>query len=259
MRFSVFTKPWKTLTATELAKKVADWGFDGVEFPLRDGYQAEPKNAVEDLPKLAKTFGEYGVSIMSVASSTDEAVFEACQKAGVPIIRIMAPMDKPEGYLYSEAQFKKYLDSLVPLCEKYGVQVGVQNHYGRQVFNTMQLRHLVEDYDPKHIGAVWDAAHSGLTGEEPDHALDIIWDKLILVNLKSAYWVRKNGPESANVLWKPYFTTGVQGMTSYPDIIDYLKKRCYTGDICLPAEYTAEELVDELTPKELAYVKSLVG
>lgn len=46
MKYSVFTKPWKNLTVEELCEKVSGWGFDGIEFPLREGYQVE---LVDDL------------------------------------------------------------------------------------------------------------------------------------------------------------------------------------------------------------------
>ncbi|MCL2527999.1 MAG: sugar phosphate isomerase/epimerase [Defluviitaleaceae bacterium] len=257
MKYSVFTKPWREISIDELSKKVAGWGFDGIEFPLRPGYQVEPENAEKDLPAMAAKMKDYGLSIMSVASGTDENIFAACQAADVPIIRVMAGFDLKKGYLNCEKEFRTYLDGLQPLCEKYKVKVGVQNHNGPMVFNSMELKSLLEGFDPALIGAVWDAAHSGLAGEIAAQGLDIIWDKLLLVNLKNAYWKEQNGPEAEEVTWQPYYTLGRYGMASYPEIIDYLKTRGYKGDICLPAEYTDEPQVERLTPVELAYVKSL--
>ena len=257
MKFSVFTKPWKTMPVDELCKKVAGWGYNGVEFPLRPGYQVEPENAEKGLPALANTMAGYGLSIMSVASSTEENIFAGCQAAGVPIIRIMAPVDLQKGYLKCEKELQGYLDGLLPLCEKYQVKVGVQNHQGAMVFSTMELKRLLEPFDPRFIGGVWDAGHSGLAGEIADKALDIIWDKLILVNLKNGYWKPKTGPEAEKMNWIPYYTLGRYGMASYPEIIAYLKKRDYSGDICLPVEYTDETMVDRLAGVELAYVKGI--
>ena len=257
MRFSVFTKPWKDLPAAELFKKVAAWGFDGIEFPLRAGFQVEPQNAETELPAFADEAAEHGLQIMSVASATDAHIFAACHAAGVPLIRIMAGIDLEKGYLQSERDFKTYLNRLLPLCERYGVKVGVQNHFGPMVFSTMELRHLLEDFDPKYVGAVWDAAHSGLAGEIAAQALDIIWEKLLLVNLKNAYWKPTNGPEAPKTQWAPHFTLGRFGMASYPDIINYLARNHYNGDICMPAEFSDDQLAEALVPVELAYVKDL--
>ncbi len=256
--YSLFTKPWKTLPAQKLAEKVRALGFDAVEFPLRNGFQAEPEHARRDLPGLAAAFKAEGLAITSVASDTTEEVFAACQTADIPVIRIMAGFDPTRRYLACEVEWKRYLDTLVSLSEKYGVTVGIQNHYGPMVFNSMQLKHLVEGYDPKHIAAVWDAAHSGLAGEEPEQGLDIIWDHLCMINFKNAFWRRKNGPEAPEAIWEPYFTTGRQGMANYPRIARYLKERNYSGTICLPAEYTDAALTDSLIPSDLSYVKSLL-
>lgn len=257
MKFSIFTKPWQNISIDDLCKKISGWGFDGIEFPLRPGYQVEPANAEKDLPALSKKLAEYGLSVMSIASSTEENIFAACQAAGVPIIRIMAGFDLEKGYLNCEKEFRSYLDGLLPLCQKYNIKVGLQNHNGPMVFNSMELRHVLEGYDPKYIGAVWDAAHSGLAGEIAAQGLDIIWDRLLLVNLKNAYWKPMKGPEAEETIWEPYYTLGRFGMASYPDIIKVLKDRGYKGDICLPAEYTDEPLVEKLAPKELNYVKTL--
>ena len=74
-KYSIFTKPFKNISAEELGAKVSELGFDAIEFPLREGFQVEPARAESDLPKLADTLKGYGVEIASVASSTDEPVF----------------------------------------------------------------------------------------------------------------------------------------------------------------------------------------
>lgn len=255
--FSVFTKPWKDKTIPELAKYVKNLGFDGVEFPLRPGYQVEPEKAEKGLPELVKQMGEYGVKVYSVAASMDESVFAGCQAAGIPIIRTMAKIDTEIGYMASEENNRKELESVVPLCRKYGVKVGVQNHYGNYVGNGMGLRHLIENFDPNYIGAVWDAAHAALCGEDPEAGLDITWSHLCMVNLKNAFFYRKNGPESENVEWTRYYTSGRQGLASWPIVADYLKKRNYEGAICLTAEYSALDQVNRLIAEDIAYAKSL--
>ena len=51
--FSVFTKPWPRLPVADLGRMVAELGFTGIEFPVREGYQVEPCHAARDLPRLA--------------------------------------------------------------------------------------------------------------------------------------------------------------------------------------------------------------
>lgn len=256
--YSIFTKPWQSVSTDELAEKVKALGFDGIEFPLRDGYQVEPQNAEKDLPIFANKLSQYGIKITSVASTADENVFAACQAANIDLIRIMFSANLEEGYMKSEYKMKKEIERFLPLCEKYGVRVGVQHHYGPMVSNSMELRHVLEGFDPKYVGAIWDAAHSGLAGEEPEQGLDIVWDYLMLVNLKTAYYKYQNGPEAARAEHLRYFTTGRYGICDWERVIKFLKKKGYTGVLCLPAEYTDEPNVEIYAKDDLAYVKSLV-
>ena len=257
-RYSIFTKPYKTQTMDELAQKVAGMGFNAIEYPLRPGYQVSLDDAENGMAELAKAMSKYGITVSSVASATEEWAFAACQAAGCKILRIMAGADKKLRYLDWEKSYIKYLEGIEPLARKYGVTVGIQNHFGNMASGTMELKRLIEKFDPSSIAAVWDAAHSGLAGEYETQALDIIWDNLCLVNFKNAYYRRVNGPEAPHARFEPYFTLGRHGAADYVKIAAYLKERGYKGDVCLPAEYSDEELVDELAPIELEYVKSLL-
>jgi sugar phosphate isomerase/epimerase len=257
INFSVFTKPWKNLSVSELGNQVSGWGFDGIEFPLRDGYLLEPKDAEKGLPKLVQQLSELGLKIFSVASVTDEHVFAGCAEAGISLIRIMPDITHKEGYLASEQRVRRQLESLVPLCEKYSVKVGLQQHYGDNVVDSAGMLHLIENFDPKHIGAIWDSAHDALAGQQPEYGLDIVWSHLCMVNFKNAYYKRTNGPEAQQAEWKRYFTAGSQGLASWKRAAAYLKQRNYNGVICLTAEYTNEDEVNRLIQMDINYAKQL--
>jgi len=256
IEFSVFTKPWQKIPLPELGRFVSDLGFDAIELPVRPGFQVEPGDVVTGLPQAARQLAEFGVKIASIAGPTDEATIATCAEVGIPIIRVMVPIGA-ESYMAAEARIQKGYDALLLLLEKYGVKLGVQNHYGRFVANAMGLWHLIEKYDPRYIGAVWDAAHNGLQGEEPELALDIVWSHLCMVNLKNAFWRRTTGPEAEHVQWRPYWTSGRQGLVSWPRVAAELKRRNYKGVVCLTAEYSDESLVNRLIAKDIAFAKSL--
>lgn len=206
---------------------------------------------------MVNQLAEYGLKVYSVASSTDERIFAACAAAGVKLIRIMIDIDHAEGYMASVTRAIQALEKVVPLCEKYGVKVGIQQHYGNSITDSAGLLHIIRQFDPAFIGAVWDAAHDALAGQQPEFGLDIVWSHLAMVNLKNAYYRRTNGPEAEISEWERYFTTGPHGLASWPRVIDYLQKRNYRGTICLTAEYKAQHLVDRYIPQDLAYAKSL--
>jgi sugar phosphate isomerase/epimerase len=253
--FSVFTKPWK-MPLPELGKHISGLGFSAIELPVRPGFQVEPPNVTRGLPEAARVLADYGVKITSVAGPTDEATMAACAEVGVPLIRICVSLGE-ESYLAWETRLQREYDALVPLLDRYGVTLGIQNHNGRSVANAMGLLHLVGKYDPRHVGAVWDAAHNALHGEQPELALDIIWSHLRLVNLKNAFWRRANGPEAEHVEWRSYWTSGRQGLASWPRVAAELKRRGYQGGVCLTAEYSDEASVNRLVAEDLAFARSL--
>ena len=257
IELSVFTKPWKT-ALPKLAQFVAGLGFDAVELPVRPGYQVEPKTVTKKLPEAASCLSEFGVRIASIAGPTDEATMAACAETGIPIIRVCLAMEAGEGYMEFEHRLRNELDALVPRLDRYGVTLGIQNHCGRCVTSAMGIRHLIEDYDPQHVAAVWDPAHCALDGEGPDLAIDILWSHLCMANLKNALWLPQNGPEAEYAEWTPYWTSGRQGLASWPAVAAELRKRDYAGVVCLTAEYSDHESVDRLIAEDIAFAKSLL-
>ncbi len=123
----------------------------------------------------------------------------------------------------------------------------------------MGLHHLVKDYDPTYVGAIWDAAHSALEGMEPEPALEVVASHLCVVNLKNAYWRRVSPPEAELAEWQRYFTSGRQGRSSWQQVADKLKQMNYNGPICFSAEYTAEHEVDRLIVEDLAFARECFG
>ena len=255
--YSVFTKPWPEKSVSELGKFVKEMGFDAIELPVRPGFQVEPDSVEKGLPEAAKQLADCGVEIASIAGPTDEATMAACAAAGVPVIRICVSIPKDQGYMEAEAQLQEEYDAMVPLLVKHGVTLGIQNHCDRCVANAMGIRHLIEKYDPQQVAAVWDAAHNALNGEDPELAIDIVWSHLCMVNLKNAFWRRTNGPEAEDVTWRPHWTTGRQGLASWSRVAAELKRRNWSGVLCLTAEYSDEHLVDQLTREDIEFARGL--
>ena len=243
----------------ELGRHVKELGFDAIELPVRSGYQVLPENVARDLPKAAATLEKLGIKIASIAGSVNEDNIAACAEAGVPIIRDGISIPAGETYLEAEARVKRELEALVPLLDRHGVTIGLQNHCDRFVANAAGLRRIVEGFNPKHVGAVWDAAHCALDGEIPELAVDILWSHLCMVNLKNAFWRLTNGPEAPHAEWESYWTSGRRGLASWPRVTNELKKRNYRGVVCLTAEYSDHDAVDRLVAGDIEFAKSLFG
>ncbi|MDR0554218.1 MAG: sugar phosphate isomerase/epimerase [Treponema sp.] len=274
-RFSVFTKPWKTQSLDALGELVRDMGFDAVEYPFRDGYQVPPSEGRKGIVNLAKGLEKHGVKVTSLASGIDvrfsggkgemagvtEEVFQGCGEAGIPVIRVCQGYNRELGFHENMDDLRRRYDVVLPFCQKYGVTLGVQMHYGQaELACSWDSYILLKDYDPKYIGAVWDAGHSGLAGEGPRYALDCLWNNLCMVNFKAAYWKRENPAALADeARWGASWVTGRHGMGSWKAAVDYLKERGYKGTVCLPAEYSDEPNVEKYTREDVKYIKELFG
>lgn len=257
VKYSVFTKPWPTLALKDLAALVADLGFDGVELPVRPGFQVEPASVGIKLREAVATFADRGLRIFSVAAPLDEAVIHACGSCGIPLLRTMAPIHRG-AYRASEAKLLHDLSSAAAWAHDAGIAIGVQEHYGDQVSCGVGLCRLLEQVGSTDVGAVWDAAHDALAGQEPESSLDLLWDRLLMVNLKNAFYYRTNGPEADEAAWGRYFTAGRHGLASWPRVINELQRRSFDGVLCLTAEYSAEAETERLTRQDLVYAKALV-
>ena len=264
---TVFTKPWsKEVSLEMLGKKMRTLGVDGVELPVRTGYQVEPANVGKGLLEAKNILADQGIKIGSVAGSVDELTINAMGEAGLKILRICVAIDIKIGYMATEQMLRKHWDALRPVLDKAGVSIGVQNHCDHCVGSAIGIMHLIEKYDPKHVSAVYDPAHCGLDGEPELMGLDILWSHLSLVNLKSAFWHRLNGPDEPEADYAVRWSTCHHALYSWRELVKALKERGYKEDICLPAEYSGPKhdmaMGDDCLrylKEDIAYLKHLLA
>ncbi|WBQ01928.1 sugar phosphate isomerase/epimerase family protein [Kribbella sp. CA-293567] len=247
--WSVFTKPWSPLPGDELGKLVAGLGFTGAEIPVRDTAYVTPATAEAELPAFTEQLRAEGVEPISIASDLSESAFSACAKAGVPMIRIMAPIG-PDGYAASVRRIRLELEAAAPLVGQYGVQVGVQPHHGKFVTSSLGVLQLLDGL-PDEFRVVWDAAHDALAGDDPAITLELVRHRLGIVNLKNAKYVEADGG------WKTWFGQADEGLSDWAAVFANLKD--YTGPICLTGQYSDPSVpVEDRLVSDLATARSLV-
>jgi sugar phosphate isomerase/epimerase len=229
--WSVFTKPWSALPAGELGPLVAGLGFTGAEVPVRDTAHVTPAEAESKLPGFVERLSAEGVEVISIAGDLAESTFAACRAAGVPLIRIMAELG-PDGYASSVARVRKRLEEAAPLAERYGVQIGVQPHHGRFVSSALGVGQLLDGLPVDRFRVVWDAGHDALAGDDPRVTLELVADRLAIVNLKNAVYARSDGG------WRHWWVPGPDGMADWSAAFAELARLGWTGPVCLSGEYS---------------------
>jgi hypothetical protein len=58
-----FTKPLQSLSYDELADRMAECGFDGIEAPVRSGGHIVPQDVEEELPKMVEALKKRDLTI----------------------------------------------------------------------------------------------------------------------------------------------------------------------------------------------------
>ncbi|GHV37345.1 hypothetical protein AGMMS49546_04820 [Spirochaetia bacterium] len=260
----VFTKPWKGDSPDELASRVAGLGFQGIELPVRDGFQVTPANYKDTLSRAVESLGKKNVKIISVAGNIEADLIRAMGKSGVKVLRVMLSADPKKPYLEQEEAYYRQVSDLLPVLKESGVTLGVQNHFGNYLgCSSAGLMRFVGRFPVEQVGAVLDLAHCAITGEITEFALDIAASHLIMVNIKAGYLHRSNYATAPEAAWKTVWVPGRHGALSWTHAAEELKKRNYTGPICLTAEYSGidkpleGEDTHALVKEDLAYWKSL--
>ena len=233
----VFTKPWRRLALGELADLVSELGFDGIELPVRTGYQVEPDSVEELLKKAVEVFEERGLMIYSVAGEVDRTTALACARAGVPVLRTMLKLDPEKSYGENIEAFRRQCRRIGEVMKDSPTTIGLQNHCDEFVSSAMGLIQAIGPLPADEVSAVLDLGHTGLDGEREEIAIDIAWRRLSLVNLKNA--LRRDGgkDERGATIWKRAWVRGREGYTNWEKAIKELGRRNYRRPICLTAEY----------------------
>src|SRR4051812_20866665 len=113
MRYVYFTKMLQKLSIAELIEFCKEVGLGGVDLAVRPGFPVTPTDARKTLPEAAKAFRAAKLEIGLVTappSMTDpdspmaKAIFEACQRAEVPAVKI--------GYFGYAPPYEKRLEEV---------------------------------------------------------------------------------------------------------------------------------------------------
>ncbi len=283
MKYSLFTVSVPEMTLDEAASKMAEYGYNGVdwrvtEIPKDPAILAQAPSywgnnyctvdidtVLEKADEIRAIADKYGLEINALATYLDcssdpekiEYCMNAAKKMGCYRIRVNSlKYDQNRTYtdLFAEAVtgFKKVQD----LAKKTGVKADFEMHMGTITPSASAARKLASFFDPQYIGVIYDTGNMVYEGfEEYKMAFEILGPYLDLVHIKNAKWVRKevDGKEKYVADWAPF----TDGCADFERCIKALKAVGYDGYMTFE-DFSGEETSDEKLKTDINCVKSIV-
>ena len=149
--------------------------------------------------------------------------------------------DNPNNPSIMEKAVARSLDYLIPIAEKYGIRMNLENfpyHCNYPYRSMKELRLLVEQYPADQLGLILDTGHVGVMGDEIVEEIKSAGDRL-----KGTHLHDVNGNQDGDDHKGPN-----RGILNWDDMLKTLKEIQYSGP------YTFETIVtqENETEEELA-------
>ena len=240
-----FVKFVQSLSYDELAERIAEMGFDGIEATIRTKGQIEPEQAADELPALVEALRKHNIEITIMASSISRAdqphaqrTLRAAALLGIKRYRLAYyryNLKKPVTEQLRE--LKPIVKDLAALNHDLGITGVYQNHAGANAVGATiwDLHELFEDIPAEDLGIAFDIRHATAeAGMAWPVLFNVAREHLGAVYVKDFVWGDKrpeNVPLGEGRVDKSFF--------------NYLKQSGFTGPISLHVEYLGEAGVAE--------------
>lgn len=240
-QIGAFIKFIQQMSYADMAAKLAEFGFTGVEATVRKGGLIPPEKVEDELPKFVEALDTHGLKIHVMASDVKRADDPLAQRVLKTAARVGVRRYRMSYYRYDlNRPIRPQLDNFAPMLKdlvqvnaELGLQAVYQNHAGKQfVGGTIwDIEQLVRAHSKEHVAIAFDIRHA--TAEA-----GVSWPTLFRVaepHLGAIYVkdFRWNGPKPENV------PLG-QGRVDQ-SFFELVKKSTFNGPFSLHVEYLGNE------------------
>jgi len=238
----IFSKYLQWLDYDEMAKTVAELGFDGVDLTVRRNGHVLPERVEEDLPRAAEAISAAGITpLMIVTDINDpddpntEKILKTASALGIRYYRLGKYVYSKEGDIVPTLeQAKPKLKALAAMNKHYNIHGDYQNHAGSRYVGApvWDLWELIKDLDPRYIGCQFDIRHATVEGGQawPLH-LRVMSKYIKTMAVKDFRW------ENRNNRWRTINCPLGEGAVDINAYLQLLKTLSIAGPISLHYEY----------------------
>ena len=263
-------------------KKLEKHGYEGIELRCRyNDPNAElsywgrhltdvsPDNILDKAAQIRDLSNETGVRVCTLASNFTydkteiiEKIFKgarAIDSDNPPLIRVGAQHhDRQAPYIPQFLKARVGFADLVEIARDYGVKIIYEIHVGTIAVSASRTIALLENFDPNHIGAIWDVPNMIRVGlEDSKMGLELLGPYLAHVHIGNATPVQTQRDETGSMKWQWDFSDLREGMADIPQIIQDLKDVGYRGYISLEEFGPGDD--EEKISSQGNYLKSLIN
>jgi sugar phosphate isomerase/epimerase len=174
LEFCAFIKFLQELSYPDLARKISELGFDGIEATVRDGGHVLPERVEEDLPRLVEALKKENLNLTIMASSVNSAKHPLTEKVLRTAARLGVKRYRLAYLRYDLSrpiplQLKEHSDQLRELAamnKDLGIAGIYQNHAGATTVGSAiwDIHEILKDISPEEISVAYDIRHATVEG-----------------------------------------------------------------------------------------------
>ena len=261
MKSAVFTVMMDEGYSLEtVARRLGELGYDGVEWSVRENLHISPEELCDRAEEVAALTRDNGLEVAALATylsyeDTDTAakVIEAAGRMGTEIVRVGAPLYN--GTVHYDELYRGALESfekLLPVCEDSGAKACLEIHLGNIACSPSLALRILENFDPRFVGAIFDPGNMILEGYESWRmGIELLGPYLAHVHVKNTGWFPKEGGG-----WEWKQLPMESGMVDWKELIGHLKDTGYDGWLSL--EDFCDLPLEEKLEGDLEFLRGLV-
>ena len=250
-----FTKPFNSLSFDELADRMAEIGFDGIEATIRKGGNIESHQVEDKLPQLVESLGKRGLKLGIMTSDINdpsdpltEKVLRTASTLGVGRYRMKyLQYDMNRNIIDQLNEWKPRLKDLAAMNHDFGICGLYQNHAGDRNLGSpvWDLNFVFEGIPLSDLAVAYDIRHATVEGGQSwPLTFHMIRPHVDTVYVKDFAWINHqpaNVPLGKGQVNRRFF--------------QMLKDARFNGPISLHEEYL-DHRKPELVPQHLAAMKA---
>ena len=258
MKYSVWSKILGDYSIPETAKMIKEAGYDGVEWRIHSENHVSLEEVEDKADYLREISSSYGLEIVNLGSYIQaretknfEKLCKAAKKAGTKNIRVWAPFyDGLNSYSKLLKETRSPIKDIEALAKEYDVKAVFEIHHGTIICSASLAKSLLDGFDPKYVGAIYDPGNMINEGMENwKMGIEVLGEYLAYVHFKNAGWVKRDGRWTCE--WMPMR----EGIIDWFQVMKALKEVGFDG--YLSNEDFSDLPIDVKLKDDLAYLKEI--